>query len=255
MKYFILSFIFLSKLTFSQSVLVIGDSHMAGYFGKNLFDELLYSKKFKNIVVLGHASSAPKDWIASERIKLSGGVLNIAYLGGKTFINPSPTHWKEEVEVPDLSKLMKNIIYRSEWRKTNLALTPDYVVVELGANDMRAIADPNGVLKKNEYNYRLNKMKLLIDKILLGGAKCLFVTPPDGAAKNPKSLKLLYKMINEGTKDRCELYDQSLKFKAEGKESGRNCDGYHFQCSKKDRDKAHTWAKEVANFISSRHSQ
>lgn len=247
MKTIALSFL-ITLSALANNILIIGDSHMAGIFGKELYKN--FSRTQHNTVVLGHASSAPIQWIGVNNSKLSGGVFNKAFIDRKHFVNPNPTHWRTKVAVPHIAPLLADIRYHKNWQNNTSSTKPDTVVIELGANDARAIADRDGNIYQRNYDNRLSYMKRLIAMVVANNSKCIFVTPPNGKAKSAKRVKVLYEMIYKAANGSCAIYDQSIKFVASGKETSPRCDGYHFGCTQADKEKAQKWAKEVFDFIS-----
>jgi hypothetical protein len=229
----------ITTIVFAKNVLVIGDSHMAGPFGPKIHD--LISKNH-HVVTLGHASSAAYHWMDPSLYTLSGGVFNQARIDGKNYYNPNPTHWSVKVKVPKFSPLLENALYHEEWRadQTN-AFKPDVVIVELGANDTKIIADENGRIITSGYKQRKDALLKMVTQIKESKAECIWVGPPDGVKKNPLQVKILYDLLNETVATDCRFFD-SLHYKA-----SVCSDGVHFSCGS-DMAKARLWATEVFEF-------
>lgn len=222
------------------NILVIGDSHTAGPFGKYLFANLKNNYQ-GDIVVLGHASSAPIHWLSGSAKYLSGGVYNRAYINEAILVNPNPTHWRAKVRVPNFDSLMKNTLYHESWKKKYVSVRASTVVVALGANDFYSVTSRDGVLNQSGFNKRKAIAKSMSDKIVNSGAKCLWVKPPSGIKKNPRAQAHLYQMIDEAISKNCEIFDSS-HFYVKG------CDGVHMNCSS-EMANARKWADEVSDFI------
>jgi hypothetical protein len=240
MKSLIFACLFISTNIFAQNILVIGDSHTAGPFGARLHE--LLSKQFANVVTLGHASSSAYHWIETSDFKLSGGVFHAMQFAGLQYKHPAPTDWREKVSVPKISNVLAQNAVHASWQKVVQGkLQADIVVVALGANDARLIADDHGRINRAGYLQRKLAIEKLIQQIEKTHARCLWIAPPHGSKKTDANQKALYQFLKETIKDRCPLFD-SNHFVATG------CDGVHFSCSSQ-LPKAHRWASEVTDFI------
>lgn len=231
MRTFILLFT-LSTIVYSKSILFIGDSHTAGPFGQLLHKKLA---QFHNVATFGHASSAAIHWLTDKEIKLSGGVFNELFIDGKTFKNPSPTHWRVKVKVPKFLPLLKDVSYHSEWSKS---FTPNLIIIALGANDARAISNDNGVIRERSYNKRQLLISNMIDAL---NVPCIWIGPPNGVKKSQANQKVLYKFLEEAIIGRCDFMS-SNHYMVKG------CDGIHMNCSS-EMDNARKWVSESFRFI------
>lgn len=233
-------FTLLSTQAYSQSVLVIGDSHTAGPFGSEI--HRLLSIEFEQVVTLGHSSSAAYHWVSSKDFKLSGGKFNKMFFNQKQYKDPSPTHWREKVSVPKISAVLKNNAYHAKWRKaSNTDLKADLVVIALGANDARVIANSDGQVRTNGYNQRKSAITKLIKEVKASGASCVWIAPPNGIKKTEANQSALYSFLEDSIALECPMMS-SNHYKATG------CDGVHFSCSSQ-RPKAIKWAMEAFEFI------
>tara|TARA_R110000868_G_scaffold164359_14_gene396919 strand:- start:151 stop:906 length:756 start_codon:yes stop_codon:yes gene_type:complete len=231
-----------------KNVLIIGDSHMAGPFGQYLHQSVA-TVRGVNVITYGHASSAPLHWLSETRHKLSGGVYHM-YSANRTInpyelirlVNPNPTDWRIPVEVPEFESLMSKMQLHFEWLRGGAQfLKPDIVVIELGANDRRAIVQ-NDQVNQRSYDKRLELTRRLANIATQDGAKCLWIGPPHGRTKTDFEQATLYKMLTEaldGTS--CELVS-SNHYKAIG------CDGVHFNC-REEFGNAKSWANEMAQKV------
>lgn len=236
--------IFLSFSAFTKNILIVGDSHMANPLGQYLLNH--FASLNHNVAIFGHASSAPIDWLGEQEVKHKGGVYHAAYYNKKYYKNPKPTHWKEYIGVLKFNKLLNNMLYHPEWVQDK-PIKPDVVIVELGANDAKAIADINGN-KKQPYSDRFDAAFKMSSKIVERGAKCIWILPPNGVAKPKKNQEILYEMLQKAISKNCFIYTGSKKFVAE-KNTLLGCDGYHFNCNKKEKMKAFEWSLEIKKFF------
>lgn len=221
------------------NIIVIGDSHSAGPFGRYLVNNLSELPTV-NVALYGHASSAPLHWIGSKKYKLSGGVQHLLNYEEKKYQNPTPTDWRAKVEVPKLEVILKELAFHKSWQRKIGSQKIDVAVIALGANDYRAISDSNGK-PTSSYKKRLEYISHMIDELERQNIQCLWVGPPDGIKKTSSRQKLLYDFLKDGIQQRCELFN-SNHFKA------TDCDGVHFSCAKGNA-KAKQWASEVSEFV------
>ncbi|MDA8791781.1 hypothetical protein N9N67_00975 [Bacteriovoracaceae bacterium] len=234
-----LTFLFLSSSTFSmKSILLIGDSHTAGYFGKKLHSYIV--ERNHDLVTLGHASSAPFHWINQKEYYLSGGVYNQATVSNVDYNHPNPpSHWSKKVNVPKFTPLLENMIYHSKWRsKIQNSIIPEFVIIALGANDLGFLGEVGSKKYNNHKKYAQSMVEFLKDKSI----PCVWIGPPSGTKKDPIKNNIVYKYLNETVSSYCPLYD-SRKYIAE-------CpDGRHFNC-KSSFPRANEWARDVSRFVS-----
>lgn len=231
MRILILLFI-ISNIALSKDILLIGDSHTAGPFGKLLHKKLTASH---NIVTLGHASSAAIHWMSDTNYKLSGGVFNEMHLNGRDFNNPHSTHWREKVIVPKFKALLKNASYHIEWGQV---FRPELIIIALGANDARSISDEQGRVRESEYKRRQSAITAMLDAIKV---PCLWIGPPNGIKKPQANQKTLYKYLEEAIIGRCEFLSSNHYMV-------RGCDGVHMNCSS-EMHNAKSWVAESYKFI------
>lgn len=220
----------------AKNILIVGDSHSAGPFGSNLFNNFAKNKE-NNVVAYGHASSAGLHWLGEKKYSVSGGVFQALSLEGLKFSNPHETSWRESVKVPKIDKILSEFAIHEEWKKhltTNIQA--DIVVIELGANDLKAVTNDLGT-PLSEYASRKRANSEIVSKVLATGAKCYWVGPPDGIHKTDKAQETLYKMLEEVTKNKCELISSRHYYV-------NICDGTHYSCAAGSK-KAKEWADEV----------
>lgn len=233
-----------------KNILIIGDSHMAGPFGQILHQEVSMLVG-SNTVTYGHAGSAPLHWLSQTRYALSGGVYH-ALSAHKTInpnslvrmLNPNPTDWRVAVDVPSFNPLINDISIHPEWNQQDFPLTaPNFVVIELGANDRLAIYN-NGQINQREFEKRKNLAREMALNATANGARCLWIGPPHGRLKTDEEQAAVYLMLSQALIDTdCELIS-SNHYKAMG------CDGVHFNC-REEMDNAKKWANEMAQKIKS----
>lgn len=227
-----------------DNTLVIGDSHMAGPFGQYLHQSISTIPN-TNVITYGHSSSAALHWVSEKRHKLSGGVYH--NLSAHKTINPNelirmanphPTDWREPVETPAFLPLVTDMNLHKEWSDLGFkSVTPNLVIIELGANDRRAIFD-NGQIVQSQYERRRDFNHELARFATSNGAKCLWIGPPHGREKTDAEQAAVYQMLEEALEDTgCELFS-SNHYKAMG------CDGIHFNC-REELPNAKKWSSEV----------
>jgi hypothetical protein len=225
----------LSFNLFASNLLIIGDSHMAGPFGKRLHTLFTKGKNFDNVITYGHASSSSLHWMSETTYKLSGGVFH--QFNNQS--NPNPTNWRLKVEVPKLSSVLADPSLHTEWGSAGFDF--DNIIIELGANDARAISSQNGVINSREYQRRQSYVSMMINLVKKYNLGCYWIGPPNGIKKTKANQDILYKMLQDTVKESCSFFS-SNHFKAIG------CDGVHFNC-RSELKNAHKWAKEVFNFV------
>lgn len=232
----VLAIVLISFSADGKSLLIIGDSHTAGIFGKELHHKM--TDHFKQVVTLGHASSAPIHWIDDKSYRLSGGVFNQLFLNGKTYKNPRPTDWREKVLVPKIKRVLKDNAYHQSWKQPN-ALKADVIIIALGANDARAIADENGHPRPWTLSQRAQAIQKMLD--LIADKQCIWIGPPNGIKKPQANQEFLYEYLADQVQNRCTFFS-SNHFKV------TTCDGIHFNCAA-GKEKALEWVSEVESFI------
>jgi hypothetical protein len=222
----------------AQQVLIIGDSHTAGIFGKELHKSM--TQHFSQVTTLGHASSAPLHWVDDSEHLLSGGVFNQLFYRNQTYTNPNPTHWLEKVKVPKLKAVLENNAYHASWKQSiGSEVKAETIIIALGANDARAISDSDGTPRPSTLNVRSKAIQEMLS--LLGDRKCLWVGPPNGIKKPQANQAFLYKYLKKQVGQRCEFFSSNhIKVNV--------CDGIHFNC-RAGRKMALLWVNEVTDFI------
>lgn len=237
MKSLFLFTILLSLNSWSSNILVIGDSHTAGPFGRALLTELGVSH---NVAVYGHSSSASIDWMKTGKA-FSGGIFHGAIIGEQVFNNPRPVHWRTKVETPFLEDFLSNMLKYESWQRRVGTLVPDTVVVALGANDIYAVNRSRAAR-----NYRQQFIEEMANSIIDKGMKCIWIAPPDSVIFKPGHLDNVYSYLKEVTDSKCEFFS-SQHYKAIKWLS--RCDGLHFSCNSESRALANQWALEASRFI------
>jgi hypothetical protein len=242
MKFVGIFLLFITSFAQAKSVLVIGDSHTAGPFGKKLHS--LLSQEFNHVVTLGHSSSAALHWVSDKEYLLSGGKFNQLFRDNTQYVDPNPVHWRVKTKVPKLWDVLEDNAYHLKWKQSvPHKLKADIVVIGLGANDARVISKADGIINPQSYLKRKNAIVDMIYSIKHSGAKCVWIMPPHGVKKSDANQKTLYSFLKEAVASECPMMS-SLHYKA------TDCDGVHFSCSSQ-RPKAIKWAKEAFEFIKS----
>lgn len=236
----VLMFFFYSFTTLATTnIVIIGDSHSAGPFGKYLLQNLASNADI-NVALYGHSSSAPVHWLNSKEYKLSGGVQHRLSFEGVEYSNPNPTHWRTRVTVPKIENIFAQLAYHDSWQREIGNALVDVAVIALGANDYRAISDANGNPTSAFYS-RQAYIQQMIDKLEEKNIQCVWIGPPNGIKKTDKRQNLLYRFLTEAIKNRCPMLN-SNHYKA------TSCDGVHFSC-RSGYEKAKQWAKEASDFV------
>lgn len=233
----------ISLNAFGRNLILIGDSHTAGPFGKEMHKNLSASGVFENIVTMGHSSSSSKHWMSMTSYSLSGGIFHQAYNEdiGQLY-NPKPIDWRVKVEVPKLTEIIKNYFFYNTWKmKVPYIPQVDVFVIALGANDARSISDENGKINIGGYKERKRYILEMLDLIESTGSRCLWIMPPNAIKKTEANQNFLYKFLEDSIGSRCERFS-SNHYKSTG------CDGVHFSCASQ-RPKAVKWALEASEFV------
>ncbi len=136
-----LALLLFSLSAFAKNILIIGDSHTCGSFGKTLVDDL--TKKKNNVTLYCAVSSAPNHWISGN--PPSGQVCQTMSSGHLTPENC-------EIQMPPLSKLLED-------NKDAL------IVVALGTN---SLLSPTAGRNYNQF----------ADAVDESGQECVWIGPP-----------------------------------------------------------------------------
>ena len=203
----ILFFIFLTSIQQSHSkTLFIGDSHAVGIFGKS-FDKLIRDSGEQ---IITHTScGAVAKWFRTGQKTKCGFYfrdLNGVITSGKVGATP----------VVD---------------QTIDTFKPDVVVVELGGN-----------YTHRSDSYTVKDIDELVSLIIDSGAKCLWYGAP--SARNNARTPRLYRLINEGVKERCLVFNSAAVTKYP---EDPRLDGIHYW-GKQGRIQAEKWAKQAFEF-------
>lgn len=235
------------SMAYANNLLFIGDSHTASSyaFGGEVHKLLSNSNKFENIVTLGHSSSAAIHWVNEKEYMLSGGINHqFKNKHNQQFIHPSLPHWTKKSKVPKLENVLENMIVHASWGR-RVPITPDIVVIALGANDARAISNSQGVINRSAFDLRKNKIKSMLDQVERVRARCIWIGPPMGESKTKANQKALYKFLKSSINNRCSFMSSNHFIALK---SGKYCDGIHLSCPT-ERNKARLWAAETVDFI------
>jgi hypothetical protein len=230
---------FIISTTQGSDILVIGDSHMAGPFGRYLFDHL---SKRHNVVIYGHSGSAAHNWLDDKTHLLSGGIQHLMSFEGLNKSHPNKPHWTTKVEVPKFKELLIDVSLHQSFRSIiQDRFRYDSIVIELGANDLRAITNDEGTILQSNFKHRLKFNKKLKTLIVDHGSECFWVGPPSGIKKTDAAQSVVYKMLKEATGLDCKLFDSRWVYVDV-------CDGVHLNC-RAGVNLAKDWALKVSDFI------
>ena len=216
MKLFLLLIFLIPIHALASSVLVIGDSHTTGQFGKKL-DELLRAKH--TVMTRGACGTIGKNWQEGT----SGGC-------GKW-------NWGKSIEG-------KEIVSTTTPRLDQLIeqIQPDYVILQFGGNYRATL---------NRENFSIpNDVATLIKTAKSKGAKCLFVTGPDTYVDRNK-LPDTISQVEQGVGQECAFFN-SLEvtqypdqYVGKIRENGKKyTDGKHYSFPEA-WDLAYDWADKV----------
>jgi hypothetical protein len=249
----IIGLLFSSQSTHSarvdnKNILFIGDSHTAASyaFGGEVQKLLSQSGKFKNIVTLGHSSSAAIHWVDDKSYKFSGGIYHaLTTEKGSKLGHPNQPNWREKTSVLKFKDTITNMAIHPKWKEKIGVVTPDIVVIALGANDAKSVSNPSGVINRSAYNQRKDNIKSMISMIEKIDAQCIWIGPPMGEKKSEANQNTLYKFLDESISNKCAFMSSNHYV---ARTSGKYCDGVHMSCPT-ERQKAKNWANETVNFI------
>lgn len=157
----------------ATTILLIGDSHTVGPFGKKL-DQLLRAEG-ANVATYGSCGSIAGWWYSGQ--KTSCGY----YKRGLDGVEFSTTN--------HFTPLFKNILSD---------VKPDAVIVELGTN---YVMNPND-------EFAIRDMKKMATDIRESGAECFWIMPPD-MRKFRRDLPRLNRLVTEAVTDSCRLFESA----------------------------------------------
>lgn len=184
-------------------VLVVGDSHTAGTFGRAL-DLLLRSLPNTEVLTVGSCGLSPDGFLESKTTRC-----------GFLQIQEESFHFQRRLRTPHIDDLLA-------------AHKPDLTIVELGANQIHTAArDPRGAAKD---------IRRLVDKIEAAGSRVLWVGPPYGEAakKPPPKLEHVYEVLAATLPGRIKFVDSRpsampfLDWDQIVDAAGKRGDGKHF---------------------------
>lgn len=222
MKSFLFLLIFLPIQAFGASVLVIGDSHTTGPFGKKL-DELIRANH--TVVTRGACGTIGKNWQNGT----SGGCGEWNWgkgVDGKDIIS---------TVTPKLDQLVDE-------------MKPDYVILQFGGNYRKMLENED---TKEKAKFLIpNDVVALIKTAKSQGAKCLFVTGPDtyeGRNLLPETIDL----VQQGVGEECtffnslEVTEYPDQYVGKKRPNGKKyTDGKHYSFDE-GQPIAHEWAEKV----------
>lgn len=184
------------------SILLIGDSHTVGTFGKTL-DTLLRAVPNSAVHTVGSCGMSPDAFLRGYETPC--GYLEYDWELRETSATKHPT--------PLIGALLER-------------LKPGTVIVALGANQINtAMTNPAKARADIE---------TLSQAIASSGARCVWVGPPNGRNKPLDKETNLYTILMEATAGRCELFDSRvgklpyLSYDAISREAGIAGDGAHY---------------------------
>ncbi len=225
----------------SADILIIGDSHTTGPFGKILHKNL--TEKLNNEIILtyGHSSSAPIHWMSNKPTKLSGGINHHFGQNGIYYSHPNLPDWREKQNSLSLLNLLNNPVVHKQWReKLTREINLDTIVIALGANDRNIVSTLNGD-RSSAYESRVKTLRKMLSEIKKRNLKCIWIAPPSSPLRPSKVEETTFNYLKDGIEDNCPIYD-SRKFVA------NFCDKVHFSC-KEGYSRAKMWADEVTEFV------
>lgn len=203
---FILCCFSLAKTAEAKSILLMGDSHSVGPFGRTL-DSLLRKLPDAQVRTVGSCGSIIR-WFYTGT-PTSCGSLQIDRAGKISEATKAPTPLVQEMIAAE---------------------KPDLMIIELGANYM--VGYPEATLTRD--------VERLLEDVEAIGARCLWVSPPD-SRKYRDQRKILVARLEKLVKDRCQWFD-SLQHTRYPDTGG---DGVHYNTSALN-PIAKEWARQVA---------
>ncbi len=185
-------------------ILVIGDSHTAGTFGRAL-DLLLRTLPDTDVKTVGSCGLSPDGFLESKGTRC--GYLEID--------GEQMAFKKRKGSTPAIDALL-------------VEHDPDLTIVELGANQIHtAMRDPEGAAAD---------IRALATRVLARSSRCLWVGPPYGAAakKPPQRIDHVYNVLASALPSGCSILDSRpqaqpyLAWPDIAAKAGRRGDGKHF---------------------------
>ena len=199
-----------NKPLFLIHILLLGDSHSMGHYGKEL-NQLLGSDGNFEVSSIAVCGSTPR-WFFNE-VKITCG-------------ESEKLKTVSEVPVPiKKNQRVRNIVDWLNYQK------PSMVVVSLGTN----------FLNYQSSDSIQSEIKKMAETIKNYNAKCLWVGPPDLRIEHREKLKVINSLIQTTVKSHCDWFDSTKVTQYPDGEIDKN--GLHYYT--KGQETAKKWAKAV----------
>ncbi len=196
-----------------KKILLIGDSHVAGPFGKTL-DSLLRTLEGTRVETYGVCGAIGSYFFDST-------LTNCGYFYHQAEGDATSGLRNTKANAPNLPNLIADD-------------RPDLVILELGSN----------YAKGYTYDFIVNDMKTTAEAAVKSGAQCLWVNMPD-TRKYRKNQKRIIEATHDAIDSLCTFYD-STKVTRYPKYGG---DGLHYEDNASMVHQAEQWAHLVFNEV------
>lgn len=224
-------------------VIVIGDSHTNGSFGR-FVRQSLHEQLGAKALSVGSCGRWSKAFVRGQRANC-----------GLRWVEPDgATRWgkgcrNNPCKSGDES-CRKTACRTPTIAELNREYAPDLIIAALGGNAMFRGAKDDGWPTVAPY------VRQLAEQIHTAGAKCLWVTPPHGLNKSRRKMRHWAAAIEDWTGHRCAVFDSGphrleyLDYRAAVDESGKGEDAYdgiHYdRLGRAGQWRTSAWAAEVA---------
>lgn len=226
------------------SILVIGDSHVNGSFGRRLHADLRAEIPGARVHVIGACGRWSNAWVKGLR----------AHCGLRIIDDEARIRWGEGCQRNPCSA-GDSACRRDSCRTPSIehlvdALQPDLTIVQLGGNSMfRSTV-------RAQWRNIAPTIEELVRLATARGGRCLWVTPPHGLNKSRNKMAHFRDFLADATAGYCHVFDSGptarpyLDYEAAVAAAGRAArhqDGIHYdRLGHTGRARLARWAREVA---------
>lgn len=227
----------------AQTVLVIGDSHMNGSFGRRLHESLTAPGDAR-VVTVGSCGRWANAWVDGLR----------AHCGLRTIAPDGTSAWGKGCKLNPCTRADGPECKETACRTPTIdelvdAHEPALTIVNLGGNSMFRGTASDGWRNIRPY------IRAVAESIHDGGSACLWVSPAHGLNKSRRKMKRFVAFLDDTVGDLCTVWDSGphrldyLDYRKAAEESGVTedvHDGIHYdRLGKAGRRRTRRWAEDV----------